>query len=372
MSKNKFQISAQVEGNVGVIRISGEIERWKNHAEGFRNELKAIKDAGVNDLKIYINSPGGDCAEAGEIVNELIPFNGKKTGVLGVMCASAATYIACHCDHVIAAKNTNYMIHKPWGGAVGNASEIEAQVKLLKNLEKEYADAYANKTGLPVAKIESMWTEDYWMNATEAKTLGFVDEIAGEVDVTEEEINALKAKGFKKMPEIKATVKTENQPTMKKIIAILSSFPGLTIAQDASEDVIAAHVESLKLKAQAHDDIKKKYDDLVVQAMNEKVEAELNIHATAKRFAPASRDFWKKSLIADFAGTKATLDAMPAVSQLSKETRNDGGNGGGEDRSKWTYATYQEKDPKALAEMAKENEEQFRALFKAHYGHDNI
>ena len=48
-------------------------------------------------MHIYINSPGGECFEANEIVNVIKRFPGKITGEGGALVASAATYIAINC-----------------------------------------------------------------------------------------------------------------------------------------------------------------------------------------------------------------------------------------------------------------------------------
>jgi ATP-dependent protease ClpP protease subunit len=369
MSKNKLKISAEAQDNKAVIRISGYISEWNNQAESFRAALQAMIDSGLSEMVVYINSEGGDCFQANEICNVLSTFKGKKTAKLGALCASAATRIACSCDYVIAAKNNNYMIHKPWGYVSGNSSEIEAQIKLLKNLEAEYAKAYAYKTKLSVAKIESMWVEDYWMSAEEAKTLGFVDEIEGDTEITPEDVAAINASGYKRVPTIKATIKDNqnNQNNMKeKLIIILASVPGITVNASMSDDAIIAIVDGLKAKAVKADQLLQENERIKKEANEAKINAQLDAYEKDKRITPAERDYYKASFERDFDGTKKHLDAKQPVSQLSRETG--GGSVAGEDRSKWTYADFQDKDPKALAEMAEKDEARFKALFKSHYG----
>lgn len=368
MSKKTFKISAEVQGSKGVIRISGEITSWENHAEGFRDQLKSLTDAGINDLVVYLNTPGGSCFQANQIVNELSVFKGKKVGELGAICASAGTYIASKLDWVRGAKNTNYMIHKPWGVIEGNAAEIESKMKLLKNLEADYAKTYSEKTGLPIDKIEEMWVADYWMNAEEAKKLGFIDEIDGEEQaITDEDIEALQASGYKNMPNITATLKNEDK-MKEKLILILAGMHGISVNASSSDAEIVAAVEALKTRAAKHDDINSRYEQLVKETNKAKVDAVLAKGKDKKQITDAQTAFYRKRLEENFEETKAHIEALPEVKQLSRESGNGGQGGqGGEDRTNWTYDKWQTEDPKGLQEMAKNEPERFEKMFNAYY-----
>ena len=70
-------------------------------------------------MHIYINSPGGECFEANEIVNVIKKFPGKITGEGGALVASAATYIAINCTSFSMPANGLFMIHQVSGGACG-------------------------------------------------------------------------------------------------------------------------------------------------------------------------------------------------------------------------------------------------------------
>src|SRR5690349_11118562 len=132
-AKRPFSITAQAENNIAVIRIDGYISGWNDYAVQFKAKLDALIAAGILNAIVYINSGGGDCFQANEIANEIMRFKGNIDGQLGALCASAASYIACKCTSVTAAKNCQYMIHKPMWGIQGNADEIKAGLKLLEN-----------------------------------------------------------------------------------------------------------------------------------------------------------------------------------------------------------------------------------------------
>lgn len=371
--KNEFKITAAQQGNKAVISIDGYISNWHNSSSRIKFEIENLIKAGITDADVYINSPGGDVFEAAEISNIIKKFTGTITARLGALCASAATYIACNCSTVIAAKNTSYMIHKPSATLDGNADEIQARIKLLRDKEKDYAQTYATKTGKTVAQIEALWIQENWMTAGEAETLGFVDKVEGEADITASDVTALSVLGYKKAPKI--TASTNLQPTDKmkeKLVLILASVPGVTITASSSDDSLLAIVEGLKAKAITADTLKLQLDAATAKAMADNIKAVLDGAETKKQITPAQRAYYEKQLKANFDETKAHIESLPGVTALSSIPAGGtgGGNPTGEDRSKWTYADYQEKAPEALAKLSVDDEAKFKELFKAHYGKD--
>lgn len=362
--KKELKISAEAKNNKAVIRIDGYINSWNNHAAGFKAKLDQLVADGITEAEIYINSGGGSCFEANEISNEIMKFTGTKTARIGALCASAATYIACKCDKAIAARNVSYMIHKPMVYIEGNEDEIESALKGLKNLQAEYAKTYSEKTGLTVDEIAALWPKDYWMNADEAKKLGFIDEVEGEGQITPEDVATLHACNYKNPPNITATTTQENLPQnniMKdKLIAILAVAATFTDAQ------IVAHIEELKIKAAKADDLAQKLATVTADANKAKIDSVITAALAKKQITAAQEAFYRKGLTNEFEETKAFIESLPVAVQLTRET----GSGSGtstEDRSKWTYADYQEKDPKALPVLAETKPEEFEKLFNAHY-----
>ncbi|MBL7902942.1 MAG: ATP-dependent Clp protease proteolytic subunit [Bacteroidia bacterium] len=364
--KEKFQISCEAQNNKAVIRIEGYISGWDNIAQRFKSSVDDLVSKGIVDLEIYINSQGGSVFEANEIANVLNKFTGNKIATLGALCASAATYIATKCDKIIAATNTQYMIHKPMAVVDGNADQIEARLKLLRNLQADYAAAYSKKTGLSVKEINDLWKEDFWMNAQEAKDKKFIDEVDGETTaaLTPDQIQEIKALGYKHIPELTATanLNPQNNTIMKDLLITL-----LALSATSSEAQIVAQVDALKAKAAKAEELQKQLDTERAASKKAEIKAVLDAAENSKQITAAQRTYYEKQLAADFDATKAHIESLPKVVALSTVT-NTGTGTTGEDRSKWTYADYQDKDPMALAKMADEDEAKFKALFKAHYG----
>jgi ATP-dependent Clp protease, protease subunit len=371
--KKEFVISAESVNNRAVIRIEGYISNWNDNAANFKAALDNLIANGVTEGDVYIRTQGGDCFEANEIANAITGFPGKLTGHLGALCASAGTYIASKLPTVKGPKNLAYMIHKPMGDMNGNSEEIKAYLKALENLEADYLATYAEKTGMTEARIAELWKQDYWMNAVEAKDLGFIDEIEGEEAVTAEDISNITALGYKNIPSITATVTTTNEEIKTKImkeklILILASIPGCSITASSGDNEIIAMFDALKIKALKADELQAKLDKSIKDANDAKIEAVLNEGEAKKKFTPVQRGFYKASLESNFDVAKEHIDSLPAAVSLSATATGSNPSGAANaDRSGWDYEKWVDNDPVGLSEKAKNDPEGFEALFNAYY-----
>lgn len=126
-------------------------------------------------VEVRINSPGGDVAAGLAIFNALRPR--KPDVFIDGIAASIASLIAMAGARIVAAENALIMVHDPWTGTSGNASELRRTADLLDKHRDAMLGAYA-RTGLPRAELHSLLANETWMSAEEALSLGFVDEIA--------------------------------------------------------------------------------------------------------------------------------------------------------------------------------------------------
>jgi ATP-dependent Clp protease protease subunit len=69
------------------------------------------------------------------------------------------------------------MIHQPWGGAQGSASDISIHAKEILVLREGLNKILAKHTGQPLDRIEKDSDRDFFMSATEAKDYGLVDHV---------------------------------------------------------------------------------------------------------------------------------------------------------------------------------------------------
>lgn len=188
-----FKIRMQAEGDetVADVDILGIIGSWSDDLWGFSAEdgvmtakafidaVKAIPET-VKTIRVHINSPGGDVFAASTIANTLRAevAKGRKVEVRIVgLAASAASVIAMGGDSIVMADNALFMIHDPWTGQVGNASEMRKAADDLDKIRDAIVATYLWHAELSEEEIVDLMAAETWLDATEAKKLGFVTEI---------------------------------------------------------------------------------------------------------------------------------------------------------------------------------------------------
>ena len=83
----------------------------------------------------------------------------------------------CIRDRRYALPNARIMIHQPWGGAQGQATDISIQAKEILRLRDRLNEILAFHTGKPVADLAKDADRDFFMSADEAKAYGLVDQV---------------------------------------------------------------------------------------------------------------------------------------------------------------------------------------------------
>jgi len=69
------------------------------------------------------------------------------------------------------------MIHQPWGGAQGTASDIDIQAREILKMKQRLNQILAKHTGKSLEEVEKDTDRDYFMSAEETKNYGLVDEV---------------------------------------------------------------------------------------------------------------------------------------------------------------------------------------------------
>jgi len=139
----------------------------------FKDEL----NSGGGNIKVWINSPGGDCIAAAQIYNMLIAYKDKVTVFIDVLAASAASVIAMAGDEVVMSPVSNIMIHNPSTAVFGDCMELQKAIEMLNAVKESIINAYEIKTGLSRTKLSYLMDSEKWMDANEAVELRFADKI---------------------------------------------------------------------------------------------------------------------------------------------------------------------------------------------------
>ena len=131
------------------------------------------------DIELYIMSPGGSVT-AGLAIYDTMQHvtNDVATYCFGQAASMGAFLLASGAKGKrFALPHARIMIHQPWGGAQGTASDIVIQAEEIIRLKGSLNELYAKHTGQPIDRIVKDSDRDYFMSAEQAKEYGLVDEI---------------------------------------------------------------------------------------------------------------------------------------------------------------------------------------------------
>ena len=136
------------------------------------------EDAG-KDISLYINSPGGSVT-AGLAIYDTMQFVkcDVTTYCLGQAASMGAVLMAAGTKGKrYALPNARIMIHQPWGGVQGQASDISIQAKEILHTRDRLNEILALHTGKTMEAIAKDTDRDFFMSAAEAREYGLVDEV---------------------------------------------------------------------------------------------------------------------------------------------------------------------------------------------------
>ena len=131
------------------------------------------------DVSIYINTPGGSVT-SGLAIYDTMQFIKPdiNTYCVGQATSMGALLLAAGtAGKRFALPHSRIMIHQPWGGVQGAASDISIQAQEILRLRARLEEILAKHTKQPLEKIKKDSDRDYFMSAEEAKTYGIVDEV---------------------------------------------------------------------------------------------------------------------------------------------------------------------------------------------------
>jgi ATP-dependent Clp protease protease subunit len=133
----------------------------------------------AKDINLYINSPGGSVT-AGLAIYDTMQFVkcDVTTYCVGQAASMGAVLLAAGTKGKrFALPNARILIHQPWGGVQGQASDISIQAKEILRLRDRINEILALHTGKSVEAIAKDTDRDFFMSAAEAREYGLVDDV---------------------------------------------------------------------------------------------------------------------------------------------------------------------------------------------------
>lgn len=131
------------------------------------------------DITLYINSPGGIVYSGLAIYDTMQHIKPDvATYCVGLAASMGALLLTAGAPGKrFALPYSRIMIHQPWGGARGQASEVEIEAREILRLKRIGNEILSRHTGKPVEQVERDTDRNYYMSAEEAKEYGLIDGI---------------------------------------------------------------------------------------------------------------------------------------------------------------------------------------------------
>lgn len=157
--------------------LSGEIN--KEMADKFIKDLLILENESNEEVKVFINSPGGD-VDAGYAIFDMIRFVSCPVKLIGMgLVASAAALIllAVPKEMRIGLPNSSYLIHQPLSQMKGVATDIEIHAMQLEKIKQSINKVISEATGKNIEEVAKDTDRDHWLDANEALAYGLISKV---------------------------------------------------------------------------------------------------------------------------------------------------------------------------------------------------
>ena len=178
--------------------LYGEKETSETSQEYFREQLGQYPN--VNEIRIYINSNGGDVYEAYGMVSQLQRHQARKVCYVDGFACSAASLFLCIADYVYASKQATVMIHNMAALCYGNAEQLRKEADDLDVLMEANRQLYLGRMNITEEELITALNSETIYTAKQCLENGLVDEIVGESNVEEmEKVSQIKIDNLQAM-----------------------------------------------------------------------------------------------------------------------------------------------------------------------------
>lgn len=379
----------QLSATKGELKFYGNVSEWWISGDDFTRTIQEMENR-FTEIDIRMHCYGGSVFEGNVIFNTLLRCKAKVKIFIDGVAASMASIIIMSVAEVEAAANAFIMVHSPYGVTEGNAKDHYASAKLLTGMEKNFAKAYAARTGKAEKDVAYLFDgADHWFTADEAKQFGLVTSVnplivastqnaakpdkGNSVEGLFSQYSALltapiaqtqisKSKMKKALiDEYGLTGLTENSTDAEVQAALKAKFAGKeTEGREAVlKTSVAALIGYTESIGASYTDAQKATFTAIGEKMGiEHLQAVLGLPAVAPSSVPPAGG--------------SGVPPKPPVAQVVNLINNgaNGANASADDRSKWSWDDWQAKDDEGLEKLRKTDNAAFVALGKARFGED--
>lgn len=181
--ETRLEVVNEVDKDVAELYLYGTIAKkswWDDEAisaSGVRDSLKGLEN---KNLKVHLNSGGGDVFESIAIHNLLKQYEGQVTISIDGLAGSGASVIAMAGDKVLMPSNSMVMVHKASTYTYGNSTEFRKIADDLDKIDTSVRESYKARFVGEEQELIDLIEEETWLTAEECLAFGFCDEILTE------------------------------------------------------------------------------------------------------------------------------------------------------------------------------------------------
>ena len=164
------------------IVICGEID--SRVTRDVIEQLIVLSASSNDDITMYVHSQGGH-VESADTIYDMVNFVKPRVRMIGtgwVASAGAHIFLAAPSEDRFCLPNTRFLLHQPWGGAGGRATDLEIEAQEILRMRARLIRIIAEKTGQSIKRVEKDTERNFWMSAEEAKDYGLVSAIISSID----------------------------------------------------------------------------------------------------------------------------------------------------------------------------------------------
>lgn len=204
--KKYYNLCVDKENGEADLYIFGDITSWRwiesdVSSYTLSKELEMLPD-NVSVINVYINSCGGEVAEALAIRSQLKRHSAKVKTYCDGIAASAAVTVFMAGEERIMSNASLLFIHNAWTYGSGDANSFRKQADDLDKFTEQSINAYMEHLTIGEDELKQMMDEETWLNPTECLEMGFCTTIEGETKGSETSQSAKKIV-FEKLSEKK-------------------------------------------------------------------------------------------------------------------------------------------------------------------------
>jgi len=131
------------------------------------------------EIRVYINCPGGSITAGLAMYDTMQIINAPVSTICVGLAASMGTVLLSGGTkgRRYALPNSTIHIHQPWGGAQGQAVDIEIEARRIMRERERLNKMLALNTGQPLERIIQDTDRNYYMDSPEAVEYGLIDEV---------------------------------------------------------------------------------------------------------------------------------------------------------------------------------------------------